>query len=885
MFNWNRLVVDDFAAGVTDFYLDAAPNRAQKIDNLDITSEINQQNRKLLMRPGRTLYDTAAPQIPVGNQRINELIRHPSDEALVYSSNRIYRKAVGNWTEISGPTGNPALSEGSLSSVLSSDELDQQMLLGNDEYAYPVKVYKDETGTWRVRAASMPSIELEAAIEIANDLKAKFNAHIADATEHPTPDGVNVVTSPSAFDDGSLITLTNELLTKYAAHEGDAELAAGWAFHAGQELSDHSLADESAAVLVSEAAARLLDLRTKYNGHDADTGAHTVAAANQVTMGAIPSVSGAAGAANYLYRLHYEYAYYVGDVKFIDRGATYEIVGAALTTGAKTVSDIPVIDNGTKKNLDLAGIDVVISRTEDGGQTFYEVGRVNSGTTSFVDTVLDADLVLNEELYTNDGSVDQDEAPRSKYLAVVGNTTYYANIKIGNTVYPNRIRQSIPGNFSSPGSFEIQVPGAITGIDWIGDLPIIFMEDRAFRIEGVIDALGEGNAVPVEIPGKQGCISHSGIVRVPGGLIFPSKGGFWFTNGYQMRPVSNGIPNTYGLITDSDMKKKRLHGFYDADRRRILWQAQLYGHSADVDTTLVMLLEDRITEDMPFYSYSGGHQLPENWKVTSMIYLMGEILMSDARGYILKFDPSLTTDLKIEPLKPVSEWVKATIIWDYRSFGFAAGNSGELKTSNEVTIVAKNRGPISIRPGVCNDDSGDYRLMKEIRSASGIPWGTPHKPWGSSGIKWGIAKLIQGVRNIPKFFFRWVYKQVQVTNGYTIIRASDTFGLANLQAAAKTVTLNVAGEEWPDDVVDYDLAFEDDGYVKKYHVAQRVSATQVLLDDPLATLVTAPTTKWQLHGYRKGDKLELVSFSYPWAFAGPRLGQYKDTPTGTGKNA
>jgi hypothetical protein len=229
--------------------------------------------------------------------------------------------------------------------------------------------------------------------------------------------------------------------------------------------------------------------------------------------------------------------------------------------------------------------------------------------------------------------------------------------------------------------------------------------------------------------------------------------------------------------------------------------------------------------------------------------------------------------------------VKATIIWDYRSFGFAAGNSGELKTSNEVTIVAKNRGPISIRPGVCNDDSGDYRLMKEIRSASGIPWGTPHKPWGSSGIKWGIAKLIQGVRNIPKFFFRWVYKQVQVTNGYTIIRASDTFGLANLQAAAKTVTLNVAGEEWPDDVVDYDLAFEDDGYVKKYHVAQRVSATQVLLDDPLATLVTAPTTKWQLHGYRKGDKLELVSFSYPWAFAGPRLGQYKDTPTGTGKNA
>ena len=879
--------VDNFAGGISDFYLDAKSDRAQRIDNLNITSEMGQANRKLVMRPGRVLYDVNAPQIPVGNQRINKLIKHSLPDVLAYSSRQLYYKGAAAWVDLTGPSGNPAMGAGSLSTVVSDNEFRQHSLIVNDEFSDPMKVYQDENGVWQVRNASLPSIELEAAVEIANELKAKFNAHIADGAQHTSGiDVIDNITTASAYDQATLVNLTTRLIEAYSLHEADAALPAAWAYHAAQEAASHALTSTTPPTTIFECSVLLADLLTKYNSHDADGTAHAVASSHPVIMGAVPSVIGAVGSNSYLYRLHFETTYMVGDVTYIDRSATFQMNAFLLTVGAKTVIDIPVIDNGSNRNYDSLNTQVVISRTTNFGTLFYEAGRVTNGTTTFVDNVLDANLVFNTELYTNSGELDSDQAPACKYAIVVNNVAYYIRTKEGNTEYPNRYIQSKPNEvFTAPGSFEEDLPSPITGASWIGDFPIIFCLDRSYRIEGVIDSFGNGFTKAVEIPGNQGCIAHSGIIRMPGGIIFPTKGGFWYTNGYQMRPLSNGIIDTYNMITNSTVKRNRLQGYYDANLRRVMWSCQMFPDSLDVDTTIIMLLEDRLSEDMPFYTYSGGKQFPGNWAVTSMIELNNETLMSDSRGYVLKFSDTVDTDPKIEVLKPVSQWTTVAIIYDYRSFGFSAGNSGEKKTSYEVTLIARNNGLLAITPGVCNDDSGYFRVLKEIRGVSALPWGIPHKPWLTPNLPWGLSKLIEGVRNMPKFFFRWIYKQIQVTNAWTIIRGSDVFGLANLDAVAKTVTLNVVTETWPLDVVDYELGFENDGYVTRYNVASRVSDLQVTLDDPGATLVTAATTKWQLYGYRKGDKLELVSFTYPWAFAGPRLGQYKNTPTGTGKNA
>ena len=119
------------------------------------------------------------------------------------------------------------------------------------------------------------AVGLAAAIALANDLKTKYNAHCADATEHTTlADAVNVVGADAATNLATLITLITEMLTKYDAHEGDAELGALWVYHAAQEAGDHSLASVAAPTHLNECITRINDFKLKYNAHDADGNAH-----------------------------------------------------------------------------------------------------------------------------------------------------------------------------------------------------------------------------------------------------------------------------------------------------------------------------------------------------------------------------------------------------------------------------------------------------------------------------------------------------------------------------------------------------------------------------------------------------------------------------------
>jgi hypothetical protein len=120
---------------------------------------------------------------------------------------------------------------------------------------------------------------LELGILLANNIKSLYNAHCASITAHTTAaDATNLVTEDDATDLTSLLTLINDIITQYVAHDGDAELGSDWVYHKAQQASDHSLASESATVsTLIGALAALNDAKTAIDAHMADTTCHGVA--------------------------------------------------------------------------------------------------------------------------------------------------------------------------------------------------------------------------------------------------------------------------------------------------------------------------------------------------------------------------------------------------------------------------------------------------------------------------------------------------------------------------------------------------------------------------------------------------------------------------------
>lgn len=122
---------------------------------------------------------------------------------------------------------------------------------------------------------------LASAIVAANELRGLLNDHAADGAEHFTggsasPDTVNFpIVAPIATDLPSLIALVTEMLVAYEAHNDDAVLAAGWAFHNAQQLGN-ALVSAAPPVTLQDAVVDVNDLQTKFTAHDGSAFSHTV---------------------------------------------------------------------------------------------------------------------------------------------------------------------------------------------------------------------------------------------------------------------------------------------------------------------------------------------------------------------------------------------------------------------------------------------------------------------------------------------------------------------------------------------------------------------------------------------------------------------------------
>jgi len=875
MYTFNApLEVSDFSGGLTDNYIDGAENTAQTLNNFYIT-----KNRKIITRPGRLIYNSTYYQIPAGNQRVGALIVHPASELFIQSARALYYISSG-WQTLTGPvSSNPAFSANAVTNYISWDKYRKHTFLVSDSFSDPIKVYKDSTSTWRVRTAGLPRVDLEGAIDLANDLKAKYNLHRVSGTRHGANDTVNVISASDAYNFDTLVTLITELLTDINAHLTDAALAAAWVYHRAQENPSQVLSSTTAPTSVDECLTRLDDIKAKFNSHDANNTTHNVGASNVTSVVYKPAISGGAGSGNYLYRFCFYYEYTVGDVIFRDFGPTLEVEANSLDTGTKSITSIPVISNGTTRCYDTASIKVKICRTENDGKVFYIAGEVTNGTTTFSDTVSDTALADSEPLYTNGGALDNDPPPPAKFFKVVNNVGFYANVKEGTINYPSRFRVSKPDDVDScPESFVDDVEDDITGLSSIATYPILFCRERFYRLEGFYSNTGTGGVAVREVSRVKGSVSNRGIVQIPQGLVFPGVDGFYFTEGYNVQPISIHLVETYRDIVSSTTIEQQIEGIYDSKENRVIWTVQRDSSSSDNDAHFILDLNYGIKADSVFCTHDGG----DSWRNTCLTVYNGTILMGDKRGYIFKFDENTLTDPKVDTTVAPSLWQTQVITYDYTSFATSFGTSHIFKFVPFITIEAKNETNISLQINSNNNDSNLFEELKEVRFLENITWGDPTIIWNDTEhvYAWNVAKIVDAKRRFPAGSLRCNYKQVQFTNAYTYIYRSDDFSVASIDASAHTVTLDDSTFSWPSDVVDYFISFETDTYTLDYEITERNSATVITYSDPANTSSTLLAKKWIIKGYRKGEVLNLLSYSIRNAYITSIQNTYKGNTGG-----
>lgn len=591
-------------------------------------------------------------------------------------------------------------------------------------------------------------------------------------------------------------------------------------------------------------------------------GTYRVRSSGLPVLASNPTVTaGAAGAMNFVYAFHYHYTYTAGPQTFEDFGATtlVSLANAAdPSINPVAITNIPVIANGATDNWDTTTIKVYIYRTVDGGTTFYKVGEVTNGTTTFNDNASDSNIQTNLVLYTDDGTLDFDPTPVSKFVHVVNSTGYYGSIKDGSDEFPFRLRQSVPGDPDScPEDFFKDLEDDITGVSSIKSIPLVFCKRHIYRIENSFDQFGRGDINAVRISDTAGCVSNLSIVQAENYCFWAGNDGFYATDGYQVIKISDKNNTRYKNMLASQSRKTRIYGRFDELERRVIWGVQFTSASLDNDSFAVLDLRWGIKPDSCFTTWSG-----DSFRPTAVEFFNGQLYRADTRGYVFIHDDDYLTDPKVDTTQTVDDWYEETIIWLYKSVNVNFGSTFFRKMPTKILLTAGNIANTSIQITAINDDNKLERPLKIIRWRKVFTWGDEDFVWGNEDCIWNQTGLIEQWRRFPAKGLRLSYVQIVVTNAYSVVTNSDTLGLAAFNGPANTVTLTPPST-WPAQSIDYFISHELDNYVTQYPVTARPSDTVLTLQDPGGTLPTG-NYKWLLQGYKKEEPILLLSYNIHW---------------------
>lgn len=574
--------------------------------------------------------------------------------------------------------------------------------------------------------------------------------------------------------------------------------------------------------------------------------------------------AGAVGTRAYAYAFHYHFVYEVVNQEFQDFGPT--TIVQLLNSGDPSVnpnlvSGIPALSNGTDGNYDLANVKVFIYRTVDGGETFYKVGEVANGVTTFNDNVSDDFAQENGlVLYTDDGTVDFEIPPLAKFVHVVNNTGYYASTREGTEDFEFRVRQSVPGSPGAvPGDFYVDLEDKITGLSSTKSIPLVFCKRYVYRLEQGFDRFGRGSIRPIRISDTAGCVSNLSIVQAENYVLWAGQDGFYASDGYQVFKISDSNNTRYRSILESQTQQNRIVGTFNEKDRRVYWGVQRNTANLDNDSLVVLDMRWGVSAKSTFTTWSGA-----SFRPTALGFFGGLLYRGDTRGFVLKHSSDYDTDPRVDILTTPDTWSTETIIWTYKSVNINFGSTFNRKVPTKILLQAANRANTTIQIVAISDGGRIERELKVIRWRRNFIWGDTEFVWSNPDCVWRGTGFIEQWRRFPARSLRLSYLQLVITNGYSVVTNSDVDGTATFDGTTNQITLDdTMNNKWPDDVVGYNIRSSADGYTREFEVSSRISDTVIEVIDPEGLLPDG-SLEWELWGYKKGEPLKLLGYNVHW---------------------
>ncbi len=564
-----------------------------------------------------------------------------------------------------------------------------------------------------------------------------------------------------------------------------------------------------------------------------------------------------------------------------------------------TLTNLPVLVNDQVTNYAVANINLNIYRTTDGGQTYYLLAEVPNGTTSYLDVVNDSvpnpgDTALNtrEKIYTSGGVVGFDQPPVCKFTHILNNTAYWGGVVDDDQFFANRIRQSVPNApDAAPATFFDDLDSPVTGISSTRNNVIVFCSESIYRLAGQFNLQGQGQITHENISDTLGCLNAKGIVRTEIGVFFAGNDGFYYTDGYQVIPITLELKRTYQSLTESEAQRKKIYGAYDRITRTIWWA--MCESPTDTDNSVVyrFYLEYGVKPSGTFTRVTA-----ETFRPSSLVFQNGDLYLTHEAGYLLKADPLNKADIIVDTTLSPSLWNTGAIPYDYKSVAVDMGSIFNRKWLTKVHLVGPNVGNVGMQPYMLRDlnQTGQGRVaLAPINYVENCFWSNSTLVWGDSSFVWKEDGKMDLWRRFPATTLRSDFMQIQFVPSDKCVYSSSAnypdFCFVTIDSVTKLATIvsptGYTDVLWPADCVGYRLKLSYDSYVLEYEVLAIDATEKILtLSDSSNTLitVTTPGVAWEIWGVRKQQKFELTSYVLHFAFLGSENQSYPGSKSNSG---
>lgn len=241
--------------------------------------------------------------------------------------------------------------------------------------------------------------------------------------------------------------------------------------------------------------------------------------------------------------------------------------GAAVNKLTNTIIIHPLYFTNRQSVIDdtTPQVQIIIYRTIDQGSTYYRCTSVSNyasgANITFTDTLTDALLIANEQLYTQPGLLGTSQPhacpPGLRHIIYHGERIVGVGDD-GYTIWPSAPYVYGEGLWWGD-VFQLPIPegGPITALASSDGRLYAFKRDRIFVIDGdgpSDNGTGGQFSAPVRLPTELGCLSHRSVVVTPVGVFFQSPRGIEALSGQQVQWVGEAVQDTlatYPTVTSA----------------------------------------------------------------------------------------------------------------------------------------------------------------------------------------------------------------------------------------------------------------------------------------------------------------------------------------------